>query len=212
MVEVCHRYQGYIFKNYLFIGLVFYDSRELSCEKLQSCQAWLGGVLCAHSCVCVVIKCIPLRGVELGAAKTATSEIAAVWTYHHPCSWWLAGSQKLSRFPNTCYYRLHDYYMSDTVKAALKKSIFCINSGSDDVYYERGRLYWWIHRKWSPSSPPQFVLMSFSFIVLILQPATLIFWFTFVRTTRGEYNEAINAKDRFFELNWAKILDWLNEL
>lgn len=31
-----------------------------------------------HIHVCVVIKCIPLRGVELGAAKTATSEIAAV--------------------------------------------------------------------------------------------------------------------------------------
>lgn len=31
-----------------------------------------------HIHVCVVIKNIPLRGVELGAAKTATSEIAAV--------------------------------------------------------------------------------------------------------------------------------------
>lgn len=77
-----------------FFGLAFNDSREPSCEKLLSCQAWLGGVLCAHSCVCVVIKCIPLRGVELGAAKTATSEIAAVWTYHHLCSWWLAGSEE----------------------------------------------------------------------------------------------------------------------
>lgn len=62
------------------------------------------GAVCTFVCVCVVIKCIPLRGVELGAAKTATSEIAAVWTYHHLCSWWLAGSEESSptlRIPAT---------------------------------------------------------------------------------------------------------------